>query len=362
MRLAAAILLAPASLSSQQTAPDAASAPLSFFLAVQDANTLPASVDPSHVPALRKRIALDLDGVSLQTALRKISDLSGLQFVYAGDVVNAGHVVYLRAGDISVAAALTDVLLGAPVAVVLRPDGAAILVPSASVFALHDTTSTVRGTVSDPAGNPLGNAEVYVLTSGLGGRTDEAGRYAVGHLLEGPTRLRARIPGWQSVDTAITLLPHSSVAIDFVLQRSAGALDTVRVVSRRDCSRASLDGFDCRRRAGVGVFRDASEIAALTPIYFADLFDGIPGVKRVPLRLDVGIQATTQWRCIAYLENGHPPFWKNVQQVNFLDVVAFEFYDTPEKIPEWYKTYAWRGSEPCSLIVLWLRGAPPVPK
>lgn len=362
MRIVAAMLIVPASLSSQQNVPDASQSPISFFLAVQDASTLPAAVDPSHVPTLRKRIALDLDGVPLRVALRKISDLSGLQFVYAGDVVDAGRVVHLKAGDISVAAALTEVLLGSPVAVVLRSDGAAILVPAASVFALHDTTSTLRGTVSDSAGNPVANAEVYVLTSGRGGRTDEAGRYAVGQLLQGPARLRVRMPGWQPVDTAITLAPHDTVKLDFAFQHRTPALDTIRVISGRNCSRGSLDGFECRRRAGIGVFRDASEIAALTPIYFADLFDGIPGVKRVPLRLDVGIQATTEWRCIAYLENGHLPFWKNVQQVNFLDVVAFEFYDALEKIPEWYKTFAWRGSEPCSLVVLWLRGAPPVPK
>jgi hypothetical protein len=364
MRLAivAALSLVAVRLPAQQQAPDSSRRALSFFVAVQEANRLPAQIDPSRVAALSRRITLDLDIAPLHVALRKISDLSGLQFVYAGDVVNDDRLVHIKERDISVAAALEEVLAGAAVGVVLRSDGVAVLSPAAVGFSQHDTTSTVLGVVSDSAGNPVGSAEVYVLTSGRGARTDESGRYAVGQLLQGPTRLRARMPGWQPVDTAVMLEAHTTVTLNLVFQHRTAALDTIRVVGARECSTRSLDGFDCRRRAGVGVFRDAKEIAALTPIYFADLFDGIPGLKRVPLRLDEGIQATTQWKCIAYLENGHPPFWKNPQQINFLDVVAFEFYDAPKKMPEWYKVYAWRGSEPCSLVVLWLRGAPPVPK
>lgn len=354
------LAVASAPLRAQLEAPDASPHLLKFYLATRDAAAQPAPVEPSRVPLLRKRIAVEFNGIPVHVALRKLSSLSGLQFIYAGDVVDADRLVHLSARDITVAAALTEVLLDASVAVVLRSDDIAILAPAGAGFARHDTTAAVRGTVTDSAGDPVRDAEVYVLTSGHGGRTDEAGSYAIGRLIEGPTRLRARTPGWQPVDTAVTLELRGTATVDFVFRHRTAPLDTVRVTSARDCPRWSLDGFECRRRTGLGVFRDASEIAALTPIYFADIFDGIPGVKRVPLHLDVGIAATTQWRCIVYLENGHPPFWKNAQQVNFLDVVAFEFYDVPEQIPEWYKSYAWSGNEPCSLVVLWMRGAPAV--
>jgi hypothetical protein len=356
------LLLAPASLRAQQGPPNAAPHLLNFYLATQESEEPPTPVEPSRVPLLRKRIAVEFNGVPVYIALQKLSHLSGLHFIYAGDVVDGDRVVHLRARDITVAAALTEVLLDASVEVVLRPDGNAILVPAGAKFSRHDTTSSVRGTVTDSAGTPVSDAEVYVVTSGRDGRTDEAGSYTVAQLLQGPTRLRARMPGWQPVDTAITLASHSTTTVNFVFRYRAPALDTVRVVSTQDCPRRSLDGFECRRRAGIGVFRDAKEIAALDPIYFADIFDGIAGVKRVQLPLDVSIEATTQWRCIVYLENGHPPFWKNVQQMNFLDVIAFEFYDSPEKVPEWYKAYSWSESKPCSVIVLWLRGVPDVVK
>ncbi|MFI5230928.1 MAG: carboxypeptidase-like regulatory domain-containing protein, partial [Gemmatimonadales bacterium] len=317
---------------------------------------------PSRVPMLRKRIALDLDSVPVHAALQKLSRLSGLRFIYADDVVDADRVVHLKARDITVAAALTEVLIDAAVAVVIRPDGDAVLVPAATGFATHDTTSIVTGTVTDAAGEPLGDAEVYVVTSGRAARADATGRYAVGQLLQGPTRLRARVPGWEPADTEVVLASHGAATINFVLKPHASNLAPVTVTSGEECPRQSLDGFTCRRRLGLGVFRDAREIAALTPIYFADIFDGVAGVRRIPLPLDEGIEATTQWRCIVYLENGRVPSWTNVMRVNFLDIVAFEFYDTQEAIPEWYKSYAWSGHEPCSLIVLWMRGAPEVAK
>lgn len=360
--LALSLAIAPLRLAPQQGSADAGPHLLKFFVATRDSAGRPTAVEPSRVPSLRRRIALDLDGVPVRDALERLSRLSGLRFIYAEDVVDGDRAVHLRARDITVAAALTQVLLDASVSVVIRPDGDAVLVPAGAGFAQHDTASTVMGTVTDSAGEPLGGAEVYVVTSGRAGRTDATGRYAVGQLLQGPTRLRARVPGWEPADTEVTLASRRSETINFVLRRQTAMLAPVNVTSAQDCPRQSLDGFTCRRSLGLGVFRDAREIAALTPIYFADIFDGVAGVRRVPLPLDEGIEATTQWRCIVYLENGRVPSWTNVMRINFLDIVAFEFYDSPESIPAWYRSYAWSGAEPCSLIVLWMRGAPEVAK
>lgn len=360
--LVVAAAITPLRLAPQQGVSDPSAHLLKFFVASRDSAGPPAAVEPSRVPSLRRRIALELDSVPVRDALATLSHLSGLRFIYAEDVVDGDRAVHLRARDITVAAALTQVLLDASVSVVIRPDGDAVLVPAAAGFAQHDTASTVMGTVTDSTGEPVSDAEVYVVTSGRAGHTDATGRYAVGQLLQGPTRLRARVPGWEPADTEVTLPPRRSETINFVLKRQAAVLAAVNVTSTQDCPRQSLDGFTCRRRVGLGVFRDAREIAALTPIYFADIFDGVAGVRRVPLPLDEGIEATTQWRCIVYLENGRVPSWTNVMRINFLDIVAFEFYDSPESIPAWYRSYAWSGPEPCSLIVLWMRGAPEVAK
>ncbi|MFI5233666.1 MAG: hypothetical protein ACHQSE_14290, partial [Gemmatimonadales bacterium] len=76
----------------QQGAPPASTHLLRFFLAEQGSADPPSAVEPSRVPMLRKRIALDLDSVPVHAALQKLSRLSGLRFIYADDVVDADRV------------------------------------------------------------------------------------------------------------------------------------------------------------------------------------------------------------------------------------------------------------------------------
>jgi hypothetical protein len=359
MAITAALVMGERPVGAQQVMP--VQRTLKFFIANSDSAGPPAPVESMRIPRLQRKISLGLGDVPVHVALEKLSKVSELRFIYADDLLDEDRVVHVAMRDVTVAAALTSVLVDASVAVVLRGGGEAVLVPATTVFVAHDTMSMVTGTVTDSTGAPI-TADVYVLTAGKGGRTDASGRFAIGALLQGAARIRVRAPGWQSLDTTLTLAAHGASTVSVVLARLTSALAPVQVNSLQDCPRQSLDGFACRRRTGLGAYRDAREIAALTPIFFADIFDGVAGIRRVPLPLDVGIEATTEWRCIVYLENGHVPSWANVMRINFLDIVAFEYYDSADKVPEWYKTYAWKGREPCSLMVLWMRGAPELAK
>jgi hypothetical protein len=217
-----------------------------------------------------------------------------------------------------------------------------------------DTNSVVHGVVRDSIGHPLDSIEVYSITSGRSARTDENGRYLLTNLIEGPTRLRARRVGWRPSDTTLVLAPRSDVALNFRLGSHVAALDTIRVTASQGvCAPRAFGGFACRRKAGVGVFRDSTEIAALNPEYLADMLDGIPGLRRE----GHDVKAVTHWRCLEVLVDGHPimaverrwlhtPWWVE-------NTVAIEFYEDANTAPEWYKIHAAR----CSLIVYWLRGA-----
>jgi hypothetical protein len=226
-----------------------------------------------------------------------------------------------------------------------------------------DTTSVIHGTIADSAGRALDSIEVYVLSGGRSARTDDRGRYTLTHLIEGPTRLRARRLGWAAVDTTVFLDAHSAIVVNFRMQSRAPALDTIRVTtSQDDCAPRKLEGFACRRKAGVGVFRDAAQLAALHPETIADLFDGVPGLRR----MGPGVEATTRWRCIYYLIDGHPPM--SVERMTYAsapwvkDVVAVEFYEDADTAPAWYQNFTWveRGHHQilrCSLIVYWTKGS-----
>jgi hypothetical protein len=239
---------------------------------------------------------------------------------------------------------------------------AGVAVPSAlagqAKFVLPDTLSALRGTVTDSRGRPLDSIEVYVMTSGQKTRTDEAGHYLLVNLLSGPTRLRARRVGWQPADTLLILARHASAIVNFTLAGRVSSLDTIRVrTSQDDCAPRNFYGFACRRRAGVGVFRDSAELAALKPDWDADLFDGIPGLRRD----GHGVIAVTHWRCLVRLINGHPPTEYDRASARMLgwvkDVKAIEFYADANDAPKWYKVYTWPNYSltPCSLIVYWTR-------
>jgi hypothetical protein len=227
-----------------------------------------------------------------------------------------------------------------------------------------DTNSVVRGIVHDSSGHPLDSIEVYVVTSGRSARTDSAGRYAITNLIEGPTQLRARRVGWKAADTTLVVTPQSEFAVNFTLGTHIAALDTIRVTSSQDgCAPRAIAGFACRRKAGVGVYRDSIEIAALKPETLADMLEGINGLRRD----GATVEATTRWRCLSFLVNGHPPMPTELMWIKqkwwLKNTVAFEFYEDANTAPEWYKVFAFGGNigrsqrAPCSLIVFWLKGS-----
>src|SRR5207245_1755794 len=86
-----------------------------FLLASASPTKAPVVVDAGSVASLRQRVSLILDGARVGEALAELSRASGLQIVYADGVVPSEGRVYLRAEAITVAAALTEVLLDAGV-------------------------------------------------------------------------------------------------------------------------------------------------------------------------------------------------------------------------------------------------------
>jgi hypothetical protein len=242
---------------------------------------------------------------------------------------------------------------------IVAATGAPIGQLAAQKFVVPDTLSALRGTVTDSAGHPLDSIEVFVMTSGQTTRTDRNGRYFFPNLLDGHTRVRARRVGWTPVDTAFTLPRHVAFTVNLTLRTRLATLDTIRVTSSQDdCAPRLYSGFACRRRAAVGVFRDSAELAALKPDWDADLFDGIPGLRRD----GHGVLAVTHWRCISRLVNGRPPTpieRIDARRLGYVkDIVAIEFYADANDAPKWYKVFTWppSSSVPCSLIIYWTKG------
>jgi len=119
----------------------------------------PAVIDPRDEPILNRRIALNLRDAKYRAALDEIALSANVQFVYAGDLLSRYDEVTVRSNNITVAAALTEVLRGARVDVEVDAKGTLILLrqPSAdSLAAIASADSAAAAAaVARSSGFPL---------------------------------------------------------------------------------------------------------------------------------------------------------------------------------------------------------------
>ena len=222
-------------------------------------------------------------------------------------------------------------------------------------------TGVIRGVITDSAGRPISGVEVLALKTDRTVRTDARGRYTITRVPWGQTVIMARLLGYRPTEQTVTLGDTGEATLNLTLGTAIQMIDTMRIVSHDHCVPYRYDGFDCRRNAGIGQFRGPEELRALRSIYWADMFEGFNGLRRVPFQnqdqmRDWTITPTTGWRCIKIGFNGREPTARETI-VRPDDIYAIEHYDVYDKVPEAYKRLAWPGDqrEPCSLIMYWTK-------
>lgn len=222
-------------------------------------------------------------------------------------------------------------------------------------------SGVVRGVITDSAGRPIRGVEVLALKTDRSARTDAQGRYTITRVPWGQTVIMARLLGYRPTEQAITVDDSGEARLDLRLGAAIQLIDTLRIVSHDLCTPYRFDGFECRRKAGIGQFRGPEELRALRPRFWADMFEGFTGLRRVPFmneeqQRDWTITPTTGWRCIKIGFNGREPTARETI-VRPDDIYAIEHYDVYEKVPEAYKRLAWPGDqrEPCTLIMYWTK-------
>ena len=233
-----------------------------FLLATSDTSFPSVELASNSLPsAYQRRITLHLGHVPRREALRQIAAASGLQFVYASDLIAADDLVRCDVVSLAVEDALREVLRGAGIDVVVSPNRNAVLVRRRTA---QPGRSVVRGVVFDSiAGHPIAGAVVQVAASNPSrlpwtATTDStgmyrveglpAGRYTVGFYHDALMAL-----GLESSTQIVDLKSDSTVTADLALP-SIGA-----VVALRCGTRASRTD----RGMLVGVMRGASSNAAV---------------------------------------------------------------------------------------------------
>lgn len=269
-RLAAALLvvLVPL-LSAQELTSDLSANAPRFFASL---TPVPIPVDIARTPMLQRRIALDLEGVTLGKALQEISDASGLQFAYSRAAVPVDRRVRLEARDITVAAALTEVLLSTNVDVAFTNHGTAMLIRKPAPPP-HIALGSITGNVTDAkTGEPLWGASVQLVGTQIGTTVRPDGHYRIeaapGHYL-----LRARKLGYELRADSVVVTDGGTTTRDFQLAQSLASLDQVVVTGTRQPDRtavnapAPVDVFTSKEIKATGATTTSQILEMLAPSF-----------------------------------------------------------------------------------------------
>ncbi|MEA3244857.1 MAG: carboxypeptidase regulatory-like domain-containing protein [Gemmatimonadota bacterium] len=155
---------------------------------------------------------------------------------------------------------------------------AAALSPAPRAHAQETKPSAViDGTVSDTALRALANAIATIEGTGISVTTGESGRFRIVDLRPGEYIVGVRRLGYQPAWVVVAVAGADTVRLSFALEMLASQLDPVVVTSSP--YPLLMEGFEERRRLGIGHFLNAAEIDAKHATFAADLIRSIPSVQ-----------------------------------------------------------------------------------
>lgn len=194
-----------------------------FLLAVAGARK---PIDVQRTPALSRHIALDFNGETLAVALATITRRSGLQLAYTEDVLPRDARVHLQASRISVAGALSAVLLDSGVDVVFTSGSRASLVRRAAIA--PPAVGTIVGRVTDAkTGEELEGAEVMLEGTQWRAFTARDGQYRLSDVEAGNYTLVARRIGYGRQVRAVSMAANQDLTVDIALQPTPTQLQEI---------------------------------------------------------------------------------------------------------------------------------------
>ncbi len=117
---------------------------------------------------------------------------------------------------------------------------ALLMVSLAGVAARADAqggTGTIRGKVTNAAGQPLPNAQVFIVGTPNGAQTGADGGFTIGRVPAGTVAVRARLIGYEASERSVVVAEGATATADFRLTPSAVSLDQVVVTGTAGSAR-----------------------------------------------------------------------------------------------------------------------------
>lgn len=196
----------------------ASSEPAFYYVVKGEKGKADIRADARNAAAFRRRVSLDLRSAPITSVLSEVARQTGLHLSYSPDLIPAESRVTLHVEGLSVAAALTEVLLGTQLDVELTGADQATLVPRTRASA---EPATVAGVVRTESGEAIPSTTVLIASLNLGTMTDEQGRYSISipdsRLTGEPITVLARRIGYSARSGTVTLKAGETTTLDFVL-------------------------------------------------------------------------------------------------------------------------------------------------
>jgi TonB-dependent SusC/RagA subfamily outer membrane receptor len=261
------------------------------FLASRGDGSRPTLARIESVPALTRRITLDAR-TTRRDMLDRISRLARLRIVFSQDFVVLSDTIQIRASNLSVAAVLTETLLGT---------GADVLVPNAgSIVLVRRTTDAqapelrVAGVVSgrvteEVTGAPIPTALVMDLAARLSVATDDSGRFSLTGVPSGDREVRVRRLGYAPLARTVRVTDGETTVADFRLTRAVETLSEIVTTVTGGQERfkvgnaiATISPDSAMRRAPVTSLTELLQgRAAGLQVYFSGGLSGVSSTIRI---------------------------------------------------------------------------------
>ncbi len=226
-------------------------------------------LDVSRTPALRRRVSLDLQHTPLRVVVDAIAKQAGFSLSFSPDVVNLDAPVTLQAKNLTVAAALTEVLIDLRVDVVLSPSGQLSVVKQP----IPPPIGTISGRVTDSASRAgIPDAIVSVEGTRLSARTNQDGNYTITAVPAGAQSITVRRLGYAARKRSVTVADNIVATLDIVLSRAATTLEEMVVTATGDRQRLEVGN-------AIGTIKADSVVATTLIRNMSDLLTArTPGV------------------------------------------------------------------------------------
>lgn len=217
-------------------------------------------------------------------------------------------------------------------------------------------SGALSGVVKDSAGATLGNVEVMFMRSGRTVRTDSAGHFILASLPVGPADIGFRRVAYEPVVVSLTVPVDDTTDVEVRLGGIAQTLPTVVVNDHVERSKL-LDGFESRRKLGIGYFVTRADIERRQPRQLSDYMRMVPGVRIATLengRSALRFARNAKNNCPPqYFVDGIPTSNFDIDEVLPGDVEGIELYPGSAGVPPQFNRFY--GTTICGTILIWTR-------